>query len=193
VTTAGATLPLRISVEHKLDRCRPTSKEAGFFSLKPVTVTDITEQPHARAQARQCAFLKAFALTANVSGAARAAKIGRTQVYAWQEHDETFALEMQQAREEAYDRLEQEALRRAVEGVRRERPVFSRGEQVGTEVITEYSDQLLILLLKAARPSRFRDNARVEHTGADGGPIRVQEDRFASLSDDELRRLADRS
>jgi hypothetical protein len=151
------------------------------------------ERINARVQARQRAFLTAFSLTANVSGAARAANVGRTQVYAWQEHDETFALEMQQAREEAYDRLEAEALRRAVEGVTRERPIYSRGEQVGTEIVTEYSDRLLEVLLKAARPGRFRENTRVEHTGADGGPIRVNDDRFASLSDDELRRLADRS
>jgi hypothetical protein len=77
-------------------------------------------------RARQRAFLKAFALTATISGAARAAKVIRAQVYAWREHDETFALEMQQAREEAYDRLEHEALRRAVEGVRRERPAAAR-------------------------------------------------------------------
>jgi hypothetical protein len=139
-------------------------------------VTRTTTQVNARTRARQRAFLGAFSLTANISAAARAAQIERRQVYAWQEHDERFALEMQQAREEAFDRLEAEALRRAVEGTTRERPIYSHGEQVGTEVITEYSDRLLELLLKAARPGRFRDNSRVEHVGAEGGPIRVNEE-----------------
>jgi hypothetical protein len=38
---------------------------------------------------------------------------------------------------------------RAVEGV--ERPVFQRGQQVGT--IREYSDRLLMFMLKARRPT----------------------------------------
>jgi hypothetical protein len=49
-------------------------------------------------------------------------------------------------------RLEDEAVRRAYEGV--ERPVFQGGKQVG--VVREYSDTLLIFLLKALRPEKYR-------------------------------------
>lgn len=125
---------------------------------------DRTEQVNTRMKARQRAFLKAFAMTANVSGAARAAKVGRTQVYAWSEHDEQFAFAMNVAREEAYDRLEAEAWRRAVDSVTRERPIYSRGELVGTEVITEYSDRMLELMLKAGRPDKFRERFDVRQT-----------------------------
>ena len=54
--------------------------------------------------------------------------------------------------------LEDEARRRALQGV--EKPVFREGRQVGT--VTEYSDTLLIFLLKARRPEKFRDRARFE-------------------------------
>ncbi len=57
--------------------------------------------------------------------------------------------------------LEAEARRRAVEGVRK--PVYCRGEIVGT--VKEYSDTLLIFLMKGARPEKYRDNVRVERTG----------------------------
>ena len=50
--------------------------------------------------------------------------------------------------------MELEARRRAVKGT--DKPVFQRGEQVGT--IREYSDTLLMFLLKANKPEKFRDN-----------------------------------
>ena len=46
-----------------------------------------------------------------------------------------------------------------------------------------YSDGLLVKLLGAFKPERYRDNARLELTGADGGPV-VMDDaqRAAKLS-----------
>jgi hypothetical protein len=58
-----------------------------------------------------------------------------------------------EALEDAADRLEAEAFRRAVRGV--DRPVVYRGERVGT--VHEFSDALLMFLLKAARPEKYRD------------------------------------
>jgi hypothetical protein len=37
--------------------------------------------------------------------------------------------------------------------------------------VREYSDTLLIFLLKGMRPQKYRDQARVEHTAPDGGGI----------------------
>jgi len=54
--------------------------------------------------------------------------------------------------------LEVEAHRRAVEGV--DRPIYQRGELVGTEKV--YSDQLLAMLLKANKPDKYRENQKVE-------------------------------
>ena len=57
------------------------------------------------------------------------------------------------------DDLELEARRRAVEGT--ERPVFYQGGEVG--YVREYSDTLLIFLLKAHRPNKFRERVEHEH------------------------------
>jgi hypothetical protein len=74
------------------------------------------------------------------------------------------------------DVLEAEAWRRAVEGV--ERPIVSGGKVVTT--VREYSDTLLIFLLKGRRPEKY---ARFEVSGANGGPIAVK-------TDDSPERLA---
>ena len=52
--------------------------------------------------------------------------------------------------DEAADALEREAWRRGAEGV--SRPVYQQGREVG--VIQEYSDALLIHMLKAHRPEK---------------------------------------
>jgi hypothetical protein len=128
-------------------------------------VPNAAEQPSARTRASQARFLKVFGKTANITSAAKAAKVGRTIVYVWQEHDPEFAVAMQQAREEAYDRLEGEALRRAVEGLPRKRPIFSNGQIVDWEVYREYSDRMLELLLKASRPEKYRERYDVTTGG----------------------------
>ena len=65
---------------------------------------------------------------------------------------------------ERYNQTEDEAYRRAVEGVRR--PVFHGGVKVGE--ITEYSDRLLIQLLRRRRPEgcspRHESTAHVNAT-----------------------------
>jgi hypothetical protein len=38
-------------------------------------------------------------------------------------------------------------------------------------VVQEYSDTLLIFLLKGARPQKYRDNVRQEVTGSNGTPL----------------------
>jgi hypothetical protein len=112
-------------------------------------------------------FLGCVAETANIKAACKLVKVGRRTVYHRKKADPVFAQDLAEALEDAADRLEREAWRRAVEGV--ERPVFgSGGKGVGTvEVgtVREYSDTLLIFLLKAHRPEKFRDRHEVRHAG----------------------------
>ena len=77
-------------------------------------------------------------------------------------HSECFAAQWDEALEEGTDLLEAEARRRAVTGI--DEPVYHKGEVVGS--IKKYSDTLLIFLLKAHNPQKFRDGVKVEHTGA---------------------------
>ena len=78
----------------------------------------------------------------------------------------------QDAMEEWADCLEQEAVRRAVEGV--EEPVFHQGEVVG--FVTKYSDALLGKLLTGRRPEIFGNKTEV--TGAQGGPLTIKIENF---------------
>ena len=107
------------------------------------------------------AFLESYRHWANISFACEQANVGRTTVYAWQEHDEQFALAMRQAGDAATERLEKEAWRRATEGSPYTRTSYYRGEPVGTDHKIEYSDQLMMLLLRARRPDLYREKVDV--------------------------------
>ena len=120
------------------------------------------EQWTVRAKAR---FLRAFRDYGIVGAAAAKAKCGRRTVYQWLERDPKFKALYLEAYEDAVDMLETEARRRGVEGT--DRPVYQGGKRVGYE--REYSDSLLILLLKGKKPDTYRD--RHEHTGPGGQPL----------------------
>lgn len=64
-----------------------------------------------------------------------------------------------EATQRGTDRIEDEATRRAVEGVAE--PVYQGGQLVGE--VQRYSDQLMGLLLRGRRPERYKD--RVEQSG----------------------------
>ncbi len=103
----------------------------------------------ATARGRRQAFLAALEKGLSVTGAAAAAGINRTLAYKWREALPDFAAAWDEAVQEAADLLEDEALRRAMEGV--EKPVFWRGQQIGT--VRTYNDRLLALLLQRRRPA----------------------------------------
>ena len=111
-------------------------------------------------------FLEHFAEYGNVTAAAKAIGIERNTVYQWQERDEQFVAAFREAEIKATEVLEVEARRRAVEGVESETPIYFRGEPVGSIVKTEYSDTLLIFLLKARRPEKYRDRIVAKNSGA---------------------------
>ncbi len=116
------------------------------------------------------AFLAAFRETASVSRAATMAGIRRGTHYDWLK-DEAYAASFRIAQERAIQSLEDEAVRRAYEGI--EEPVFQAGRQVG--VVRKYSDTLLIFLLKGLRPQKYKDRIAAEHSGEAGGqPIVIQ-------------------
>lgn len=102
---------------------------------------------------RRAAFLEALSETGNVSAAARAAGASRSRAYALKAADPEFATEWSDALETAIDALDAEARRRALEGV--EVPHFHQGRIAGT--VRKYSDSLLMFLLRAHRPDRYRD------------------------------------
>lgn len=123
------------------------------------------------------AFLASLRLTGNVTRACKAAQIARGAVYELRNKDADFAEAWEDALDEAADVLEAEARRRAHDGLVRKKfekglPVIdpATGEQYYE---LEYSDTLLIFLLKGARPSKFRDNYSVKHEGRIDGTVDI--------------------
>jgi hypothetical protein len=110
-------------------------------------------------------FLAALRGGNTITHAARLVRMSRRGVYDVRNADPTFAAEWDLALAEGIDVLEQEAKRRAVEGVEQERPIVSRGMIVGHVRTIEYSDRLLELLLKAKKPDVYRENVSVEQRG----------------------------
>ena len=103
------------------------------------------------------AFLAAYAATCSITKAAEVAKVGRQCHYDWLASDQQYRAAFEQAKEQAAQTLEDEAIRRAYEGV--ERPVTIAGER---ELVREYSDTLLIFLLKGVRPEKYRERFDVK-------------------------------
>jgi len=105
------------------------------------------------------AFLRVLEQTGQVGEAAQAVGYQSTnflrRVY---REDEVFAKEWDNAIEAAADLLEDEAVRRARDGVRE--PVYYRGTVVGHKL--SFSDTLLMFLLKGARPDKFADRKKIE-------------------------------
>lgn len=87
--------------------------------------------------------------------AANAAGISRRLIFLWREKDKAFDAACNEAHQAGIDAMEDEALRRAVQGT--DRPVYQQGMLVG--YVREYSDRLLEMNLKARRPEKWKENA----------------------------------
>ncbi len=139
---------------------------------------------------RKVTFLKHFRRSGNVSDAARLAKVDRTAPYRWEREDPKFKKAWEIAREESIDVLEKEARRRAVTGYLE--PVYFQGKKVGA--VKKYSDQLLVVLLRAHHPA-FKE--KLEVTAKTRNPVhaRIEEalaidiDKLTPLQEDALKEV----
>lgn len=155
-------------------------KKEGGIKRRPVTAV------------KQAVFLAAYRQHGNLTLAAEAAKVERSRHSEWLA-DEDYRRLFEQAAEAATDHLLAEARRRALEGVAE--PVLyqgmlcyeqtangKRGKQI---VLQRYSDNLLMFLIKQARPE-FRETWRgeIKHSGAiSRGPdlTRLTDEQLADL------------
>ena len=89
------------------------------------------------------------------SPAKACAHIGMTtrSVWGWRYKDEEFAKRWIEAARDGVDKLEDEAVRRAHDGTNK--PVYQGGVLVGH--VIEYSDTLMLMMLKGRRPEVYRD------------------------------------
>lgn len=129
------------------------------------------------------------------SKAARAAGMSLRTVMQYVDADEAFAEEERLAQIEAADHLEEEARRRAVDGVTRMK-VLGSGKNASFIEEQHYSDGLLTLLLKGAMPEKYAERSKQELSGPGGAAIEFDQTasaaRIASiLAEAKARREAD--
>ena len=119
-------------------------------------------------------FLEGFAATGSISTASDHAGVSRRTHLTWRAKDKAFLAACEIALEIACELFEREAMRRAKDGVLV--PVYQGGKEVGA--IRRYSDLLLIFLLRAMKPEKYRD-----------GYDRVPTDLNASNAEDTRKSL----
>jgi hypothetical protein len=95
-------------------------------------------------------FLEALRNSGNVRAACKAAGLSRQAVYMHRRRSREFAAAWDEAMDDAVDMLEAIAIDRA----------------------RKQGDTLLIFLLKAHRPAKYRETVRTQHTGPDDAPVR---------------------
>lgn len=107
------------------------------------------------------AFLAALEETGNILASARAAKVSEAAVYRVRNERPEFEEKVKEAKQMALVKLEEEARRRAVKGTKED--VFYQGVKCGEKF--NYSDTLLIFLMKAADPEKYRERYSAEISG----------------------------
>lgn len=106
-------------------------------------------------------FLQTFMDTGNLRYSASVARVGYNTVGRRRQDDPQFREAYALAKEMAVQTLEAAAWKRARDGIKRVKPIMYRGEKVGEEVVTEYSDTLMLALLRAHAPETYRET--VDH------------------------------
>jgi hypothetical protein len=129
-------------------------------------------------------WLHCFEYTGMVTAACALMGISRQTAYEERQRNEGFAVAWHDVEERVVERMEREAVRRAVEGV--ETPLVSAGKLVTT--VRTYSDGLLQFMLKARRPETYRERVDLTHGGGVKIDKTVRVD-LAKLDADELAAL----
>ncbi len=129
---------------------------------------EVTEWSGSKSEARELArhdrktkFLQCLAETGVINFACVKTGVNRSTVRAWQEDDPLFGAAFNEALAISTEVMEAEAIRRATKGWTR--PAIQSGRLVG--YVREYSDILLIFMLKARRPEVYRDRYDVRVQG----------------------------
>ncbi len=145
-------------------------------------------------------FLRHLADTGNVRASCQVATVPRSVAYELRHKDASFALAWRHALDDATDDLEAEARRRAKDGV--DEPVIYQGEMMGVWVspdgtatkrkrrgsrfvpltVKKYSDNILILLLKAHRPEVYKERLDVQL-------LRKMAEEVEGMTDEQLTAL----
>jgi hypothetical protein len=151
-------------------------------------------------------FLDELVKNGSLSLSGRLVGVGRETVLAHRKKFPEFDEQVRNALAEAGDLLEAEARRRGFDGV--DEPVIHQGVPSGQWVnerglpvshltpgavfipltVKKYSDTLLMFMLRALKPKRFRENHKIDIEGK----VKVRQSvDFTKLSTEQLKALAD--
>lgn len=150
-------------------RRKPTAPDMSMYRRDGRKLTD-TQVVEAKGT-----IVRSLAMKGNVREATDAAGISRTLAYAWRDKDEGFREAWDDSVNEAVDRMEREMWRRGIEGF--DRPVIYQGEI--TDTYTDYSDSLLLTLIKGHRPEKYKE--RREHSTPPGQPMQLEAETKAGV------------
>jgi hypothetical protein len=95
--------------------------------------------------------LRQLALGKSIGAACKSARVSRQTYYNWCEADANFARRADDAIEDGTDAIEDNALNQAKHG----------------------AQTLMVLILKARRPEKYRDRFEAQVSGPGGGPIQI--------------------
>lgn len=129
-------------------------------------VTKYQDSRGVLAKKKRRVFLSVLAQTGRVAEASRA--VGYTDtatLQSFRRNDEDFAEAWDHALDAAANVLEEEAIRRAHDGVLE--PVYYKGEVAGYK--TTYSDTLLMFILRGLKPGVYRESQRGGDTNINFG------------------------
>ncbi len=108
---------------------------------------------------RQARFLEALRITWSVKEAARAVGVRSQALYSWRKRDKAFAEAWDETLARGTDALDDEAARSDPEG--HLDPAFDDG--VACVTVRKTGDRILMCLLKAHRPERYKEHHGFEH------------------------------
>lgn len=182
-STIGSNPVLRdMSIEN--DPVLKPKKEGGLMPevMSDTTWLGINKSVFLALTPKQRQFLVAFPGAITLKAAAKAVNIDIQTHYKWKHNSPAYAQCFESLNTYVVEAMEEEAKRRSLLGV--EKNIYYQGEVVGTEVI--FSDQLLMFMLRAAKPDTYRERTSMELTA----PPPVANSELRGLGKDALVRIA---
>lgn len=135
---------------------------------------------------RQLYFLQGLREHGRQTQAAKDIGMSTSNIYQWRDKYPNFDREVEEARKEAVRALEDEAYRRAFEGT-------IKPGKFGS--VREFSDTLMIFLLKANDPEKYSERIRNEISGPGGVPLNLTDNQVANklehILNEALKRKAE--
>ena len=129
------------------------------------------------------AFFHHLGRTGSVTVAANRAQLRRSTLYERRQDDEEFAERWARALDLGVERLQDNAMNRALNGT--PKPIWRNGQEVGS--VRQFDNRLLQFLLKAHRPDLYGDRGKAAAPGLPFDLVKRMADAEARLAEREKK------